>query len=231
MTAVLLLLHLVVNIKFQIVDKEDWRAIFAPPTSADAEKLAKFGGIVEVDETYIGCKAINKHGDRSGTIGGIRGKTPIIGAVSRKGNVVTRVLDRITKASVEAFIREAVSDQVSLLATDQNRAYDDLVKYGFKHGVSITARSNTSSAQSPRTRLKASGRYSSAGSSATSIRSARNTCRCASRSFSSATQPGQSRYLRGGRSRMLRHKHRRLSQLGQKASGKPKQLQLPLSGR
>jgi hypothetical protein len=78
MTAVLLLLHLLVNIKFQIVDKEDWRAIFAPPTSADAEKLAKFGGIVEVDETYIGCKAINKHGDRSGTIGGIRGKTPII---------------------------------------------------------------------------------------------------------------------------------------------------------
>jgi hypothetical protein len=99
------------------------------------EPEEKLGGIVEVDETYIGGRAINKHGGRSGTIGGIRGKTPVIGAISRKGNVVTRVLQRVTKEAAEAFIRETVSDKVSLLATDQNRAYDDLAKYGYKHGV------------------------------------------------------------------------------------------------
>jgi ISXO2 transposase-like protein/transposase-like zinc ribbon protein len=99
------------------------------------EPEEKLGGIVEVDETYIGGKSINKHGGKSGIVGGIRGKTPIIGAISRKGNVVTRVLERVTKAAAEAFIRETVSDKVSLLATDQNRAYDDLAKYGYKHGV------------------------------------------------------------------------------------------------
>jgi hypothetical protein len=32
-------------------------------------------------------------------------KTPIIGAVSRKGNVVARVLEHVTKEAAEAFVR------------------------------------------------------------------------------------------------------------------------------
>jgi hypothetical protein len=99
------------------------------------EPEVKLGGIVEVDETYVGGKAINKHGGKSGTVGGTRGKTPIIGAVSRKGNVVTRVLERVTKAAAEAFVTEAVSHKVSLLATDQSRVYDGLGKYGYPHGT------------------------------------------------------------------------------------------------
>jgi len=95
----------------------------------------KLGGIVEVDETYIGGKSINKHGGRSGIVAGVRGKTPIIGAVSRKGNVVTRVLQHITKQAAEAFVRETVSHKVSLLATDQSRVYDDLGSYGYPHGT------------------------------------------------------------------------------------------------
>jgi hypothetical protein len=99
------------------------------------EPEEKLGGIVEVDETYIGGKAINKHGGKSGTVGGTRGKTPIIGAISRKGNVIARVLRRVTKEAAEAFVREAVSDKVSLLATDESRVYDDLAKYRYEHGT------------------------------------------------------------------------------------------------
>jgi transposase-like protein len=95
------------------------------------EPEVKLGGIVEVDETWIGGKDKNKHADKRGH-GGKHApstKTPIIGAVSRKGNVVTRVLSRVTKETAESFVREMVSDRVSLLATDESRVYGGLTDY------------------------------------------------------------------------------------------------------
>jgi transposase-like protein len=96
------------------------------------QNIDKLGGIVEVDESYIGGKAINKHGGHSGTGGGPRGKTPIIGAVQRKGNVVARVLDTVSKEAAESFVREMVSNKVSLLATDEAKIYQGLTDYPHK---------------------------------------------------------------------------------------------------
>jgi len=60
----------------------------------------KLGGIVEVDETWVGGKDANRHWDKKhhGKTGGAgSGKTAVIGAVSRKGNVVARFLGRLTR--------------------------------------------------------------------------------------------------------------------------------------
>jgi hypothetical protein len=93
------------------------------------EPETKLGGIVEVDETFIGGKSHNKHGGKTGIRGGTKGKIPIIGAVSRKGNVITRVLNRVTREAAEGFVKQMVSDKVSLLATDESSVYRHLSGY------------------------------------------------------------------------------------------------------
>jgi transposase-like protein len=93
------------------------------------EPETKLGGIVEVDETYIGGKAINKHRHKRTNHGGPGDMPVVIGAVSRKGNVVARVLNHLDKKAAHAFVREVVSDKVSLLASDESRVYDDLVEF------------------------------------------------------------------------------------------------------
>src|SRR6202050_2209437 len=89
--------------------------------AAMIEPEQKLGGIVEIDETYVGGKDKNRHWNKRhhGKTGPqATGKTPIIGAVQRKGNVIARVLESVNAQSALRFVREAVSDKVSLLATD-----------------------------------------------------------------------------------------------------------------
>ncbi len=103
--------------------------------AALVEDLDKLGGIVEVDETFVGGKNHNRHWDKkSGSTGSDSNKMPIVGAVKRKGNVIARVVSKVTRSSLERFVNEAVSTRVSLLCTDDYSGYNRL-RYRYPHGV------------------------------------------------------------------------------------------------
>ena len=99
-------------------------------------------GYVEVDETFVGGKAKNRHKDKrggpggTGTAGGTggTGKAIVVGAVRRKGNVIARVIENTSKEVLDAFVRYAVSDKVSLISTDEHSGYRHLGKR-LPHGV------------------------------------------------------------------------------------------------
>jgi len=102
------------------------------------QDIDQLGGIVEVDETFVGGLAKNKHKDKRGKGGGTggigSGKTPIVGAVKRKGNVIARVIENVRADTLCEFVREAVSHKVSLLCTDQWAGYKQLDKE-YPHAV------------------------------------------------------------------------------------------------
>jgi transposase-like protein len=82
-------------------------------------EFRKLMGIVEVDETYVGGKNRNRHLDKRTPGTGGEGKDTVVGAVERNGNVVTRVIERADTETLNGFIREAISEKVSLIATDE----------------------------------------------------------------------------------------------------------------
>jgi transposase-like protein len=102
------------------------------------EEFRQLIGIVEVDETFIGGKDKNRHFDKRQHKPGGQGdklKFAVIGAVERKGSIIARVLDKVNSATVENFVRQAVSTDVSLLTSDEYPGYQDLPRSGYNHGA------------------------------------------------------------------------------------------------
>jgi hypothetical protein len=96
--------------------------------------FAKLMGEVEVDETFIGGKDKNRHWNKKSHITGGSGKVGVIGAISRKGNVACQIIEKTDRATLTGFVRQTVSDRVSLVATDEAYGYD-AVKLFFPHEV------------------------------------------------------------------------------------------------
>jgi transposase-like protein len=101
------------------------RAAMLDPT------FQKLSSVVEVDETYVGGKAKNRHGGGIG--GGVKrgqggrggaGKVSVVGAIARKGNVVCQVIEATDAKTLEGFVDKTVADRVSLVATDELPSYN-----------------------------------------------------------------------------------------------------------
>ena len=112
--------------------KTAWYVCHRIRTALQDNEFRKLMGIVEVDETFIGGKKTNKHRARRGKGRGTVLKHAIIGAVERKGSVVTRVLGTLSAIDMQKFVRETVSTKVSLLATDEQPGYGGLREYPHK---------------------------------------------------------------------------------------------------
>jgi transposase-like protein len=87
-------------------------------------------GIVEVDETYMGGKDKNRHADKRHHIRGTGDKTPVIGAISRKGNVVCQMIEHADMPTLHRFVNRVVDrDKVELVATDEHSGYQYLSRW------------------------------------------------------------------------------------------------------
>jgi hypothetical protein len=95
-------------------------------------------GIVEVDEMYLGGEQKNRHWkDRQKYHGGgaaHTGKVTVIGAISRKGNVVCKIIENTSAEALSGFVEQAVSEKVSLIATDEAGGYREL-RHFYPHEV------------------------------------------------------------------------------------------------
>lgn len=82
-------------------------------------------GEVEVDETFVGGKAHNMHArDRKrAALTGTKGKVAVIGAISRKGMIVAKVIENTDTKTLDDFVHETVSKNVKLIATDEHSGY------------------------------------------------------------------------------------------------------------
>lgn len=93
-------------------------------------------GTVEIDETYIGGSVTNMHKSyvEKNNIypGGMEHKTPVLGMIERKGQVVLKVLQKADKKTIRPIIKQKVDFQ-SLLITDGFGPYRTLKKEFNQH--------------------------------------------------------------------------------------------------
>ncbi len=92
-----------------------------------SDEGALLRGIIEADETYLGGKP--RHKDKNNKRGrGASGKTSVVGAVQRKGDVKAQVTDDTKGVTVLGFIEQSVEVEESSLITDEYAAYTNAYK-------------------------------------------------------------------------------------------------------
>ena len=108
-----------------ITQKSAWFVLHRLRHAARTQSFnAPLTGTVEIDETYVGGKASNRHQKgRRKAKAGVADKTPVIGAIERKGDVVARVMPNFGGSAAESFVRGVVAPSADMVVTDAHPAY------------------------------------------------------------------------------------------------------------
>ena len=91
--------------------------------------LHTLGGVVEMDETYIGGK---RRGVGAGTYRDY--KTAVLGAVERGGRIRLKVVPRVNRPTVKKFLNETTQPQAHTIYTDDSKIYSSgIIPKGVEH--------------------------------------------------------------------------------------------------
>ena len=100
---------------------------------ACGDDLTKLKGIIEIDETYIGGKEINKHERKKLKAGrGAVGKAAVLGMRERGGKTVAAPVANVDMDTVHRAIHARISVG-SMLHTDEATAYNGIGGLFFQH--------------------------------------------------------------------------------------------------
>lgn len=114
-----------------ITQKSAW-FVLGRLREACGDNLTALRGIVEVDETYLGGKQKNKHGNKKLKGRGPVGKTVVLGMRERGGRTKAMPVESTSHADLTREIVDNV-EPGSTIHTDEHVSYRGLRHIGYKH--------------------------------------------------------------------------------------------------